>query len=159
MDDLLDETKRKIWQSYWQNNNMGKFDLSSFIDSAHSVVPELSYDECCRMALENTWKEGINIPFSPDAFIAFCRRVVQEIKPQNVLIPLADGSETTIFVEDTQTDYIFQDITLEELARKHLSINIIEKIEAEKTYDLILSDLPLGPVFGKDTGVGCREIV
>lgn len=147
MDTVFNDTKTEIWRKFNQERYHNRIMLEELLETAFSVDPGISFGDCCRIIREIAGKECPGIPFSPEAFICLCHEMVKKLMPQNVLIPCADGSEASIFPDGTKVDYVFVDKNLEKVVRKCLSINTIDQ-DPSKKYDLVLADLPLGPVNG-----------
>lgn len=137
------EMSELIWSEYLKTNQFGVPDLEQLVDVALSLFPELTYSDCCEIALKYFGVRGDVIPFCPEALKWCGNALIKKVNPKSILVPFADGSEYSLLSEIKDVDYHFYNNKLKELAKKYCGIYSVSPEQMKNEYSLIIADLPL----------------
>lgn len=146
------EMRREIWSAL--DGERGHITWLKVAEIAKNIDPKLDYFDFCNMA--HDWFSSLyyaDCPFTPIAFQELCKAWVSSYDPRKILMPIADGSECLL---KQNPDCRFLNPEHEKAATMFMTINTLSELPVNDEYDLIIADLPLGPITSKS--IGCNTV-
>ena len=150
------EVMNEVWKDMMQYERTGaRPTLLQYVRSIKRHKPDVSYQECLTVVAERFLSRYDENPFCPESFGNLCSTFLDQLKPQHVFVPFADGAELKFFSDTkAKVKYRFLNSENEEVAREFYDFESTQLIDGE--YDLVVANLPIEPI--GPSSISCKTV-